>query len=717
MERHFVEAEQKKAEWEVSMTYEEFKTQYGISLNEQQQAAVQAVEGPVLLLAVPGSGKTTVLVTRLGYMVLGLGIPPEQILTMTYTVAATADMRNRFAALFGQELAGRLEFRTINGVSARIIQYYERSLGRQAFSLVTNDGELSGLVGEIYRRITGDFATESAVKSVRTWITYIKNMQLTEEEIDQLSDGENPIGPIYCAYCQTLRQQKKMDYDDQMVYAWQILRQHPSVLRHFQQRYPYLCVDEAQDTSKIQHQIIRLLAHGRENLFLVGDEDQSIYGFRAAYPEALLEFERVYPRAKVLLLEQNYRSTAQIVEVADRFIQRNRNRRPKHMRAVQGPGPKLRVIDVRDRVAQYAYLEKVAQTCQQEAAVLYRNNDSALPLIDRMERDGISYQCRQFDGSFFSHRVVRDVTDIIRFAYAPEDGELFLRIYYKLNAGISKMAAEWAAKGANGPILDRLAECPDLSQWSRTKCKALQTHLEQLRDDRANRAVGRIVRFMGYGDYLTSREADQSKLPILEALGVSEPTPLRLLERLEELANIVRQGSVQPERGLILSTIHSSKGLEYDRVFLMDVADDILPACPPVDMEREGGAALAAYEEERRIFYVGMTRARRELAVFRFQQPALHATFIEELFPQQTSAAAPTPRKPITVPTQSAADRQKIQQLASSFLPGDAVVHASFGRGKIIGKQGDIVSIQLEDGTLKRLALSVAIGQQKLTHA
>lgn len=396
------------------MNYSEFKTKYAISLNPQQEAAVQAVNGPVLLLAVPGSGKTTTLVTRLGYMVLCRNIPPEQILTMTYTVAATADMRSRFASLFGQALAERLEFRTINGISARIIRYYEYSLGRKAFELVTSERDLITIISEIYRGITREFATESTIKTIRTWITYIKNMQLSDAEIDTLKADDIKIGPIYREYCKILRKRRQMDYDDQMVYAYQILRQYPEVLHFFQSKYPYLCVDEAQDTSKIQHQIIRLLSKGSGNLFMVGDEDQSIYGFRAAYPESLLEFDKMHPNAKVLLLEQNYRSTAQIVAAADRFIQRNQSRRQKYMTAVRGSGADIRVIDVKNRLSQYAYLEKVAHSCQTETAVLYRNNDSALPLIDRMDRAGIPYRCRQFDSSFFTHRIVRDITDIIR---------------------------------------------------------------------------------------------------------------------------------------------------------------------------------------------------------------------------------------------------------------------------------------------------------------
>lgn len=703
------------------MNYSDFKTKYAISLDPQQEAAVQAVDGPVLLLAVPGSGKTTTLVIRLGYMVLCRDIPPERILTMTYTVAATEDMRCRFTALFGQSLAQKLEFRTINGVSARIIRHYERSMGRKAFELIKDERELITLVGEIYRDITHEFATESTIKSIRTCLTYIKNMQLSDVEIDALQADNIKIGPIYREYCRVLRQRQKMDYDDQMVYAFQILRQYPEILKFFQTKYLYLCVDEAQDTSKIQHQIICLLAKSSENLFMVGDEDQSIYGFRAAYPEALLEFDRVHPNAKVLLLEQNYRSTSQIVEAANRFIQRNQCRRPKHMAAVRGNGSNIRVIDVKNRLAQYSYLEKVARSCQEETAVLYRNNDSALPLIDRMSRAGIAYRCRQFDGSFFTHRVVRDIIDIIQFAYTPGDGELFLRIYYKLGAGITKAAAEEAAWKGSDAILDSLVQFSDLSQWSKSRCKALQTHLTNLCGEQADRAVYRIVHFMGYGDYLKERGADESKIPILEAIGALEPNPLHLLSRLEELERIVQEGGADYECNFILSTIHSSKGLEYEKVYLMDVADDILPACPPVTPAAGTTDELRAYEEERRLFYVGMTRAKQELSVFRFQLPSLHATFTEELFPKKpTPVAVHTPKNAqwkFSGGTKSAAiNRQGIKLAASEFLPGELVKHTQFGDGVITGKQGDIVSIQFGDGKVKRFSLAVMLGQKLLKH-
>ena len=287
---------------------------------------------------------------------------------MTYTVAAAGDMRRRFAALFGAEAAEGLEFRTINGVCSRIIRLYERRLGRTAFRLL-EAGEQAALLGELYRQRAGEFAPEGTVKALGAAVTYVKNQMLGEEQLSEVNVEGVDFPPFYRAYCASLRERRCMDYDDQMVYALEILRRYPQLLRVIQDRYAYFCVDEAQDTSKIQHRIVHLLASRSKNIFMVGDEDQSIYGFRAAFPQALTGFDRLYPGAQILYLERNYRSNARIVEAADRFIQKNENRKPKHMVPTRPAGEPVREIQVYNRQKQYRYLETLARTCDRETAV------------------------------------------------------------------------------------------------------------------------------------------------------------------------------------------------------------------------------------------------------------------------------------------------------------------------------------------------------------
>ena len=675
------------------MTWTEFTSRFPIQLNQQQESAVQSVEGPVLLLAVPGSGKTTVLVTRLGYMIFCKGIAPERILTVTYTVAATKDMAERFACRFGAEMAGRLEFRTINGICARVIQYCSWKSGRTAFSLLTDEKRIAAMLAGIYQRIEHSYPTESDLQNVRTLITFIKNRMLGEEEIRALEkDAEIQLLRIYKAYNAELREHQLMDYDDQMVYAYTMLQRFPWLREHFQQQNPYICVDEAQDTSKIQHAIIALLASRTENLFMVGDEDQSIYGFRAAYPDALLEFEQHHPGARVLLMEENFRSDASIVRAADRFIQKNTLRHEKHMQPARPKQREIREIPLANRKAQYSYLLKVAEGCmaayaadqEQRAvaadevkeradggpatdtlhadrrrslspiAVLYRDHECALPLIDLLERNGVPYKMRNADIGFFTNRVVLDICNIIRLAENPLNTELFMQLYYKLGTYLRKQDAQSIAdisqlEGLS--VWDVALKHGGLNAYTKGKVRAIQTHMRNLRKESAGRAVYRIVEYMGYREYMERSEIKDTKLDILRILADQEDSPRHLVDRLEKLRQVLKEKSSERDFPFILSTIHASKGLEYDSVYLLDVIDGVLPAQIPKDLKKAEKAELEAYEEERRLFYVGITRAKDQLYVFTMKTQ--HSAFCDELFQRtpKKSSVKPAPTYSGTAPS------------------------------------------------------------------
>ena len=583
-----------------------FEKKYMSRFNAQQRKAVRQVDGPVLLLAVPGSGKTTVLVTRLGYMALCCGIKPEEILTVTYTVAATGDMRARCAEHFGEDLAKQFEFRTINSICAKIIQYYGRQYDRSPFALVSDEKQITALLSAVYQEVQREYPTESDLKSVRTLITCIKNMMLTDEEVRQLAAKlEEPINiaEIYQKYCRAMRENQWMDYDDQMIYAYRMLCKHPQILRHFQQRYRYFCVDEAQDTSKIQHAILAFLASASGNLFMVGDEDQSIYGFRAAYPQALLDFEQDHPGAKVLLMEENFRSDTGIVQAADRFIQKNTFRHVKRMKAARGSSASIREIPLRSRGQQYTYLAKVAADCDRQTAVLYRDNECALPLIDLLERNGIDYRMRQMEMTFFSHRIVSDLTCVLRLAIDPYDTEAFLQVYYKLGTYIKKADAQHIAelsRQRHMPVLDAALECGRLNAHALAGTKTLRTHLRNMLNERADKALYRITEYLGYADYLTRSGINgENKLAILRTLASREASPATFLARMEALQEIIQQKETNPDCQVHLSTIHASKGLEYDTVYLMDVIDGILPEQVPASQRFASKKEKEIYEERR----------------------------------------------------------------------------------------------------------------------
>lgn len=611
------------------MTRSEFDRKYTSQLNPQQLAAVHAVDGAVLLLAVPGSGKTTVLVTRLGYMLCCCGISPVAILTMTYTKAATKEMQKRFVRLFGQDCPQVPEIRTINGVSSKIIDFYARTHGSgNAFTVVENEGELAKIVSDLYRELSGEFATQSVIKELRKGIAYVKNMMLGKEDLGELDTRFDQFPDLYAQYNLALRQRHWMDYDDQMIYAKTILENYPDILAHFQDAFPYICVDEAQDTSKIQHAIIQLLARKTGNLFMVGDEDQSIYGFRAAYPDALMQFEQTYPKARVLLMEENYRSTPEILHLANGFIRKNTDRRPKTVRPTRVSGANVHLISAADRTAQYAWLLDMAAHCDGQTAVLYRNNDSALPLIDLMERQGLPFRCRQMDDTFFTHRLVADLLDIIAFANDRRNTEAFLRIYYKIGCGITKKAAEYACEACQRSgkrVLEELLTFSPLSQYARDSAAGLMDLLPQLLEETAARGLKRIWTELRYKDYVEQQQLDGNKFEILTLLAEREADLNTLVARLDYLRMLVSVPPAPLSEGMILSTVHSSKGLEYETVYLLDVLDGILPAVT----EPKGPEEQRRYQEERRLFYVAMTRAKDHLYLFSCLDRS--SSFIREL--------------------------------------------------------------------------------------
>lgn len=689
-----------------------FEKEYMSRFNAQQRKAVRQVDGPILLLAVPGSGKTTVLVTRLGYMALCCEIKPEEILTVTYTVAATGDMRARCAEHFGEDLAKQFEFRTINSICAKIIQYYGRQYDRSPFALVSDEKQITALLSAVYQEVQREYPTESDLKSVRTLITCIKNMMLTDEEVRQLAAKlEEPINiaEIYQKYCRAMRENQWMDYDDQMIYAYRMLCKHPQILRHFQQRYRYFCVDEAQDTSKIQHAILALLASASGNLFMVGDEDQSIYGFRAAYPQALLDFEQDHPGAKVLLMEENFRSDAGIVQAADRFIQKNTFRHVKRMKAARGSSASIREIPLRSRGQQYTYLARVAADCDRQTAVLYRDNECALPLIDLLERNGIDYRMRQMEMTFFSHRIVSDLTCVLRLAIDPYDTEAFLQVYYKLGTYIKKADAQHIAelsRQRHMPVLDAALECGRLNAHALAGTKTLRTHLRNMLNERADKALYRITEYLGYADYLTRSGINgENKLAILRTLASREASPATFLARMEALQKIIQQKETNPDCRIYLSTIHASKGLEYDTVYLMDVIDGILPEQVPASQRFASKKEKEIYEEERRLFYVGVTRAKNRLYLFTANRKS---TFCEDFFGKGAKKQAidfkALKSTSSSTQTDNARREEICRQFHEQFDVGSIVTHFNFGEGVILKITEKQIVVQFADKT-RRLDL------------
>ena len=548
------------------------------------------------------------------------------------------------------------------------------------------------------------FATENDIKNIQTAITFVKNMRLSKSEIEAFDVEIAKFPVIYECYQKELRAMNKIDYDDQVVYALRILEQFPEVRSYFQTKYQYFCIDEAQDTSKIQHDMIALLASKSGNIFMVGDEDQSIYGFRAAYPEALVSFEQQHPHARTLFMESNYRSREEIVQVADRFIQANQNRHKKQMNATRKEGGQVTNIAVKTRKKQFDYLYAVAKECNQETAILYRNNESILPLIDLLERNEISYQMKKNDMTFFSHPVVRDLCDILMFAKNPYDDELFLRIYYKMGAGISKKNVMQAIESnrRKKTLLQEISDAVDVSTYTKKRCRTLNTHFQNIMHESVGKAIYRILQFMGYQEYMESRCMDSKKAEILKILGEQEETIDDFLNRLDQLKEIVETHSNQNESLLLLSTIHSSKGLEYSRVYLIDVIKGILPSIEEPRGKYKNPTDVALFEEERRLFYVGMTRAKEELFIFTFDEKE-NSEFLENIFdikkrrimefiPYEATISGQNIKQNYRIDYTNSFDN-KYEKEYAQYKVGVLVNHKKFGQGVVVAQREEVVEI------------------------
>ena len=573
-------------------------------------------------------------------MILGLGIDPAKILVLTYTVAAARDMARRFSEKFGEELGSRVHFSTINSICHRIIYWYAGKTGNTVFTFSDYSPRQAACLSQLYQKVTGSFATESDLNDVRTAITFIKNMMLKGEEIDELKEEYDlDIAKLYRGYAAFMKQEHLMDYDDQLVYAHMILAADRRALEYLQDRYSYVLVDEAQDTSKIQHAVIAMIAKTRnsDNLFMVGDEDQSIYGFRGAYPEALMSFKNTHENAKVLLMEENFRSDAHIVKAADKVIRHNVLRHEKHPTASHPGEVPVRNLEVFTRGAQLNYLLKVAEGVTEETAILYRDNESIIPFVDMLEKRGISYRMRQGEMNFFTSRIVKDLTDIIHFAYDPTDTDAFMNIYFKLHLYLKKENARafcGVSRATGEPVLEAAMNSSLLKKRQKETIEKIDSDFRLITKMSGKDGLIYILYTMGYLDYLERSQMDQRKIFPLKKISEDTENLRDFLGRLDFLNDTIANKENDSSVPLILSTIHSSKGLEYDNVYLIDVMDGVFPkaSTPPKRIKdpAEATPEQREYEEERRIFYVGATRAKKRLTVFTFKQGK--STFAKEMF-------------------------------------------------------------------------------------
>ena len=679
--------------------------QKGIFLNPQQKHAVEDCSGRLLLLAVPGSGKTTVLVTRIAYMIHVRHIPPSWILTLTFSREAARDMSRRYQKLFGEDGQGTMpKFSTIHSFSYRVLRVYAWKKGSQ-LPEVLEDSLRAKVIMEIYQSMNGERMPDELYDQVNTAMGFGKNMMYTREEMSRLLPQCPIFYPLYQKYEQFKRDKRFLDYDDMLCYTLTAFKKYPPLLEYFSEQYPFIHVDEAQDTSLIQHEIIRRLAGTKGNLFMVGDEDQSIYGFRGACPEMLLHFQEIYPGGKILKTEENFRSTQEIVSHAAQFIGQNRSRYLKNMFTSREQGEKIQQTFLESMEQQYSYLvEKLSHIPKGEtAAVLYRNNDSGLPLADLLDRENIPFYIRDHQTALTRHFVAVDMFAFLRLYRNPADTDAFLRVYYRMSAYISREDADFVRRNSDRgeSVFDILMLKNQQDGFSENgkggntaRLQFLKYMISRLGDIPPLDMLKSMETDLGYLDFIryrysgTALDSALYKLGALKSIARNCPDLESFLKRLDEMDQVISQHSKREgSHAITLSTIHSSKGLEFDRVFFIDMLDGQIPSAQAIDGQISGN--MSAFEEEARLFYVGVTRAKNQLEIITSARSdgsmVMPSRFLPRLMGKQDG-------KP-------------------GLKAGERVQHRLFGPGVVLSRDDKrhTMKVQFEQFGVKTMSTSVAL--------
>lgn len=691
---------------------EHLRENHNIILNPQQEQAVKTIDGATLLLAVPGSGKTTVIITRLGNMIFNYKIPPENILNITFSRASAQDMKQRFNKIFGNSLKDRLEFRTIHSFCLMVLKEYYRNEKKIEPKLIEDNFTI---IKKIFIDLNQTFVGEEIIKDIVQKTSYCTNMLLRNDEIQKIVIAGCDFPEIFRQYNQYKINNNQIDFDDMLCFVYEIFKNYPSYLEKYQNIYRYINLDEAQDTSFLQHEIIRLLAQKYNSIFMVGDEDQSIYGFRAAFPKALLNFEQTYKNAIVLKMERNYRSTKNIVIAANQFIKQNRDRFDKNMFCENEEGVSIKYVELDDLKEQYnVIINKIkGEYAQKNLAILYRNNDSAVSIVDILEREGIHFSIRENIPTFFTHFVTNDVLSYIRLAQDGNDISSFEKIYYKLNLGLSKKMIEYIKQISNENVFDALTRYPGLNPTVIKNIISLKDEFINLSRKKPLDAIQYIQTNMGYNTTLLniskqgfSHETLIQKVNTLKNIASKTQDLSSFLNRIDKLREIMSSLGINNNK-VTLTTVHSSKGLEFDIVIIVDAIDGQFPTTESIKQKNEMND-VSLFEEEARLFYVGITRAKKELVLISSDQ--LYGQFIKKsrfvndlqykINHQHNDKKTQVVQNQMNNPNKYGKIGNKDKEL-KEYDVNVYIIHNMFGRGTIINMIGNSAEVRFENRTIK----------------
>jgi len=600
-------------------------------LNPEQRAAAETTEGPVLILAGAGTGKTRAITFRMAQLIAS-GVPAEAILAVTFTNKAAEEMCNRVSDLLLR--AGippaKPWLSTFHSLCARLLRREAANAGLPRDFAIYDDDDQTAAVKLVMANLEIDDDTLTP-RSVLSRISYAKNHGQSAEKVrsDAIDKDGRRVADIYAAYDRLLRQSNALDFDDLLIRTVKLLRESTPVREKWKSRFQYIHVDEYQDTNRVQYELLRLLTGPKQNVCVVGDEDQSIYRWRGADVSILMSFSRDFPSARVIKLERNYRSTQQILDAAGAVVANNPERLGKALSAHNGSGSILKYFEGRDAHAEAEFvageLERILnEDSSQTCAVEYRTNFQSRAFEEVFRRRGLRYKL--VGGfSFYNRAEVKDVLAYVRLAMHPEDDVSLLRVLNVPPRGIGKTTVDalQAAARADGSSLWAAIEkfvSGAAAGRAMAPLRAFQELIAKLQEALATSAAPDFLRAVldetGYMEMLRDRNTpdDVARIENLEELvrAVAEgiENGESFTDFLDAAALVSEADSFEGKPGVTLITLHSTKGLEFDHVFLTGMEEGISPHSRSLNEEK-------GIEEERRLVYVGMTRARKSLTLTR----------------------------------------------------------------------------------------------------
>ena len=589
-----------------------------MSLNHAQTEAVAHNKGPCMVLAGPGSGKTLTIAKRIEYLIMKHKVRPEEILVITFTKYAAWEMKNRTRSICGPS-SYAVTFGTFHGIYYGILKWAYR-LNQ---SNLLSDEEKYRILREILPGIDWDQEPEADeekdyLQELAIEIGNVKNNCMDIEEYEPVKYTTEKFRKLYRTYEETKKKYRKIDFEDMLIQCRDLFMKRPDILKKWQEKFQYILVDEFQDVNQAQYDVVRMLAAPQDNLFVVGDDDQSVYGFRGAKPGIMMEFMKDYPKARQILLDVNYRSSGYIVKGALRVIGNNKIRFEKKIEAFRKPDETVHVQEVKDPVQEAEYvLERIREYREKgvsytEMAVLYRTNVDARAMSELMTEYQIPFVMKEHLNNIYEHFIALDMISYLRLSQGEYDRKYFLHIANRPNRYLTRESMKTG--NVSYESLRRYYRDKD---WMVDRIDQLEWDMKMICDKTPYAAIQYIRKRMGYDEFLKEYAAyrkisSEDLFAVLEEIWQNSKgygTIKEWFEHIESYGKMLKEQNKKngEKEGVNLMTMHAAKGLEFDTVFVIEANEG---SCP-----YKKAIADEEIEEERRLFYVAMTRAKRKLVI------------------------------------------------------------------------------------------------------